>query len=246
MTEPDLPKKRRKRKRIPKERPPRQDAVETSWRLFLAVPLPAPVVTLVGELVQDLSAEAWPVRWVAADTAHITLQFLGETTPERAELLRLALPGVVARHERFRLRTADLGVFPNQNRPRVLWLGLYGPTHRLSTLHAEIATLLRDYDFPADDGGFHPHITLGRVRDVRNEPVRDLPAKIVARFRQEAESGRASAANAIPVPVDEVVLYRSILTRAGSRYEAVVRCALGERVGGENAVSRPAGADGPA
>lgn len=171
------------------------------------------------------------MRWVSADTAHITLQFLGDVAPERAELLRLALPGLAARHERFRLRTADLGVFPNQKRPRIVWLGLYGPAHRLVTLQADLGRTLAQLEFEIDAGPFHPHVTLGRVRDVRDQPVRDLPAKIVERLREETESGRASAANAIPVPVDEIVLYRSILGKGGPSYEALVRCPLAAAAG---------------
>lgn len=168
------------------------------------------------------------MRWVSADTAHITLHFLGDVSPERAELLRLALPGFINRHDRFRLRTADLGVFPNQKRPRVVWLGLYGPAHRLVALRSDLGRMLAELEFEVDSGPFHPHVTLGRVRDVRDQPVRDLPGKIVERLRQEVESGRASAANAIPVPVDEVVLYRSLLGKDGPTYEALIRCPLGD------------------
>ena len=230
MTEqerPDLPRpKRAKRKRVQKDRPPRPESIESGWRLFLAVPLPPPVIELVGGLVRDLGREEWPVRWVSPETAHITLQFIGHVPPERAELLRLALPPVVARHQAFRLRTADLGVFPNQRRPRVIWLGLYGPTHRLQTLQRELAGVLRDLEFEVDEGEFHPHVTLGRVRDVRDAPVRDLPAAIQRRFAQEAVSGRATAKNPLTVLVDEVVLYRSVLSHQGPRYEPIVRCPL--------------------
>jgi 2'-5' RNA ligase len=230
MTEeerPDRPRRHRaKRKRFEKDRPPRAESVETGWRLFLAVPLPPPVIELVGGLVRDLGREEWPVRWVSPETAHITLQFLGQVPPERAELLRLALPPLVTKHPSFRLRTADLGVFPNQRRPRVIWLGLYGPTHRLQTLQADITQLLRDLDFAVDAGEFHPHITLGRVRDVRDAPIRDLPAAIQRRFAQESTTGRVSSKNALSVPIEEVVLYRSILSHQGPRYEAVVRCPL--------------------
>lgn len=226
MADLELPAKRRRRKKFVKERPLRPDAVGSDWRLFIAVPLPEDVKALVSGLVRDLSTEPWPVRWVSPETSHITLHFLGDVSPERAELLRLALPGVVARHQRFRLRTADLGVFPNQRRPRVIWLGLYGPAHRLTTLHGAIGELLKEMDFPVEAGPLHPHVTLGRLRDVRNQPVRDLPARIVERFQAESAAGRASAANAIPVPIDEIILYRSHLSHEGSRYEEIVRCPL--------------------
>ncbi len=204
-------------------------SVESAWRLFISVPLPLEVTTLVGEVVRDLSTEGWPVRWVAPDTAHITLQFIGEVPPERAEFLRLALPPVVARHTAFNLRTADLGVFPNQRRPRVLWLGLYGPAHRLASLRDDITDLLRQFEFPLDDKEFHPHVTLGRVRDVRDGSGRDLPARIQRRFAEEAASGRVTSKAPIPVPVQEVHLVRSFLEREGARHEPIARCPLGDR-----------------
>jgi 2'-5' RNA ligase len=184
------------------------------------------VTALLSDLVSDLAATGWPVRWVSSHTAHITLQFIGEVAPERAELLRLALPPLVGRHAAFRLRTADLGVFPNQRRPRVIWLGLYGPTHRLQTLHDEVTRLLTDLGFPVDAGEFHPHITLGRVRDTRNLPVRNLPGAIRRKLEEIAAGGEVGAAHPRLVPVDEVVVYRSVLTHQGSRYEPVVRCPL--------------------
>ena len=225
---PVLPKpKRTKPKRFQKERPLRPESLGANWRLFVAVPLPPAVIELVGSLVRDLSTEDWPVRWVSPETAHITLQFIGEVSPERAELLRLALPPVVAKHPTFRLRTADLGVFPNQRRPRVIWLGLYGPAHRLQTLQGDVADLLRRFDFEIDETEFHPHVTLGRVRDVRDRSVRDLPASIQRRLAEAAATGQVSAKHPLPVPIDEVVLYRSILSHQGPRYEPVVRCPLG-------------------
>src|SRR5262245_46090922 len=65
---PDLPKpKRPKRQRFQKERPPDPESVAATWRLFLAVPLPPPVISLVRDLVADLSTTGWPVRWVSPE-----------------------------------------------------------------------------------------------------------------------------------------------------------------------------------
>ncbi len=202
--------------------------MQAPLRLFIAVPLPDPVRALVRSLVEEFCEEPWPVRWISPENAHLTLHFLGEVPAEQAELLKLALPAAVARHERFRLRTAELGVFPNQKRPRVLWLGLYGPAHRLVTLRTDLEKLLLGLDFPVEGSEFHPHITLGRLRDVRNTSTRDLPTRIVERFRAEAESGRVSPTNAIPMAVDEVILYQSILDKSGPTYIPLLRCPLGE------------------
>lgn len=195
-------------------------------RLFLAVPLPPPVVDHVARTTASLQQEDWAIRWTAPGNAHLTLHFLGEVEPERAQLLRLALPEVIAQHDTFALRTADLGVFPNMKRPRVLWLGLYGPAHRLQTLRDAIATVLTGLEFELEDKEFHPHITLGRVRNTHNVRVRDLPARIRARFEAASASGEVTHKRPLPVPVEEVLLVRSYLEPAGARYEVIERFPL--------------------
>lgn len=200
--------------RQPKVRPPAPDALDASWRLFLAVPLDENVKTLVAEQIASLSAEGWPVRWVQPETSHLTLHFLGDTQRERAELLRLALPAIVARHAPFDLRTAALGVFPNFRHPRVLWLGLHGPVHRLETLRQDVVGELRHLDFPVTGEPYHPHITLGRVRNSDSAGdrvrVRDLPQAVKDRF-VDAATGSAVAPPSRPIPVREVLLMRSHL-----------------------------------
>ena len=219
----------RKPRRKPKDSfspRPAPNAATDLQRLFLAVPLPDEVSEFVDTITRRLEHEEWPMRWTATGNAHITLHFLGEIEPERAELLRLALPGVIAKHDRFRLRTADLGVFPNMKRPRVIWLGLWGPAHRLQTLRDAIGDTLQSLEFALDDKEFHPHITLGRVRDTRNTRVRDLPGKIRARIEQAARTGEVTHEHPLPVPVDEVLLIQSRPGRDGSHYEVLERFPL--------------------
>jgi len=194
--------------------------------LFRAVPLPDDVVALVDAVTKRLEHEEWPVRWTASGNAHVTLHFLGGVEPERTQLLRLGLPAVVARHDRFDLRTADLGVFPNMKRPRIIWLGLYGPAHRLHTLRADLGALLETFEIELDDKEFHPHITLGRVRDARKSRIRDLPATIRARIEQAAATGEVTHKSPMAVPVNEVLLVQSRLEPDGPRYEVVERYPL--------------------
>ncbi len=222
---------RSRKPRPPKERPPAPDAVETPWRLFLAVPLPPDAQSLVAEQIASLEKEGWPVRWVQPEMVHLTLHFLGETELERAELVRLALPAVVAAHQPFDLRTAGFGVFPNFRRPRVLWLGLHGPVHRLESLQQDIGRSLANLDFAGLNEPYHPHITLGRVRNNDGERIRlrDLPQAVKAQF-VDAATGAAIAPSSQTIPVREVLLMRSHLGREGARYETVASFPLGDQL----------------
>lgn len=199
----------------------RNDAPETApergWRLFLAVPLTEAVAAQVASLTSDLATLNWPVRWVRPEAAHITLHFLGDTAPERAELLRLALPAAVASISSFSLTTAQLGVFPNSRRPRVIWLGLDDPAHRLAQVHEALASTLRSLGFPVEDRRFSPHITLGRVREAPATDAERLAASVQHHLTRQSE-----LLSPLPLPVNEVILFRSVLSRDGARYTPLV------------------------
>jgi 2'-5' RNA ligase len=208
-------------RRPPKIRPPSPDAIETPWRLFIAIPLPVETKTQIGGIIADLAADDWPVRWVSPETGHLTLHFLGDTHPDRAELLRLALAAPVARHTSFDLQTGGLGAFPSIRRPRVLWLGLNGQLQNLQSLHHDIGETLHRFDFPVEAGKFHPHITLGRARE---NPPPDFAGAVEQRYNQ-ISSRRIMTPTEIPVR--EVLLVRSYLGKGGVRHEPVARYPLG-------------------
>lgn len=205
-----------------KDRPPDQTAVESDWRLFIAIPMPVHIQQQVARYTAALSAHNWPVRWVGADSAHLTLHFVGDTAPERGELLRMGLSGAVANHGPFSLTTAGLGVFPHIGQPRVLWLGLSGDTARLIALQTDIGRQLAKLDFEVDLRPPHPHVTLGRVRD---DPPANLGAQVQAAFSSPALAA-AEADTDGEFTITEVLLMRSFVERGGARHEAVARYRL--------------------
>lgn len=243
----------RKRRIAPPRRPEPPDSLAATWRLFVAVPSPAGVQAMIRTAVERLSADdALPVRWVDPDETHITLQFIGEVPGEQAELIRLALAPVVAAHPVFHLRTADLGTFPNLRRPRVLWLGLHGPTHRLEALRRDLTQALAAIEAPHDTDEYHPHLTIGRVRGVPAHRLRDLSERIRQGFETLAAEGVGTARQPVPIPVDEVVLIRAVLDHRGARYDVVARFPLAPRPSrvaapssGRAGPAGPVGEDGP-
>jgi len=82
------------------------------------------------------------------------------------------LGGIVGRP--FDLHVDAVGAFPTWARPRVLWVGVSGDGGALSLLQHGVQEQLVQLGFRAEERGFTPHLTLGRVNDSLPELV--LPA----------------------------------------------------------------------
>lgn len=175
----------------------------------------------VKNIIDHLEPGGLPVRWTDPDNAHLTLHFIGDTEPEMAELLRMSLMAAISAHEPFELRTAEPGAFPSIRRPRVLWLGLWGPAHRLESLYNDIGDFLDDFGSEIDDAEFHPHITLGRVRSTKGVKVGSLPGEVRDAFESLRTAQLAGGDAPVPFPITEVQLIRSHLEKDGPRYEVL-------------------------
>lgn len=213
-----------RRDRVKKQRP--VETPDTPWRLFVAIPLPDAVRQQVQEIIDRLDSPDLPVRWIDPQTGHLTLHFIGDTEPELAELLRMALRAPISPHEPFELRTAEPGTFPSIRRPRILWLGLWGPAHRLEALYNDIGDFLDDFGLEIEDVEFRPHITLGRVRDTEGVKVSELPDRVRDAFSLLEELGLAGGEHAVSFPITEVQLIRSHLKSSGPEYEVLATISL--------------------
>jgi 2'-5' RNA ligase len=96
-------------------------------RTFIAVEIPEPMRSKIAALAETLRPRLPDLRWARADTLHLTLRFLGDTTPAQVDRLRAALALAAAACPPCDVRIAGLGLFPERGRPRVLWLGLTLP-----------------------------------------------------------------------------------------------------------------------
>ncbi len=97
-------------------------------RLFVALDLPEPVREAMSEVTRRFQKIYPGARWLPREAAHVTLKFIGEVSPERADRIREALRGV---HQHLppgpiEMRFAGVGFFPNARRPKVLWAGVSG------------------------------------------------------------------------------------------------------------------------
>lgn len=132
-------------------------------RTFLAINLPGTIRTELTRILEELQKSGEPVRWVKAESLHITLQFLGEVEEHRLEEIDQTLEREDFPVFPFSIRIRGTGVFPNLRSPRVFWLGLDYPDH-LIQLQQKVTDVLSRLGFSPEDREFAPHLTLGRAK----------------------------------------------------------------------------------
>lgn len=170
-------------------------------RLFIALELPEEVKEELLK-VQKLLPEA-KMRPVGKEQMHLTLKFLGEVTPEKAERVKECLKKVELKP--FRTCLSKIGVFPSESYIRVVWVGLE-PEQEIVELQKAIDSSL-EKDFPKDKQ-FKAHLTLARVKFVKDK-------------KAFVEGVKKIKATPISFDVKDFRLKKSTLMLTGPIYEDV-------------------------
>jgi RNA 2',3'-cyclic 3'-phosphodiesterase len=185
-----------------------------SLRCFLAADPPSEVQEKLARLVAGLASHDADVKWVAPDCFHLTLKFFERVSPAQNEQIGSLLERTCRQEAGFRVRLSSPGGFPNLRRPNILWLGCDRGQTELCALAGRIQTELEAGGFQRDARPFHPHLTLGRVRNRRG-----LKSLIECLTRMDEPVSDE-------YDLKELIWYRSTLTPVGPSYEALRRFRL--------------------
>lgn len=188
------------------------------FRLFVGIPLPAPVRDRLGGLCSGLPG----ARWVAPECMHVTLRFIGEVGGRDAEDVHDALARI--RSSAFALTVAGIGCFESGRKVRTLWAGI-AKEERLSRLHEKVETAVVRAGLEPDRRKFKAHVTLARFKNGGSPRIGPFI---------ESNNTFATA----PFAVDHFTLFRSFLGREGPHYEALADYPLDR----QKSADAPAGA----
>ena len=177
-------------------------------RLFAAIKIhpSANYIKLFNEITSSLRHER--IKWVEPDNMHLTLKFFGETNENKIPAIRQALETAVAKSNPFTLLVADTGIFGSRYDPRVIWFGIKKQAE-LEMLAKNIFTELEKCGWEKDRQNFVPHLTIGRIKEIKDKP---LFQKIIGKY------------NTVDIQeenVSEISLYESILRREGPLYNTI-------------------------
>jgi len=182
-------------------------------RAFVALSLEPAARKALTRAGKDLQREAWAeeVRWVRPESLHLTLRFLGDIPTTGVSGLLEALTARMRGVEPFACALSGLALFPSASRPRVVAAKV--TRERLLTgLAAAVEEAVVDAGYSADTRDFRAHVTLGRFRRGKRRGL-----EITATMER------------VPVAVNDIVLFRSVLGPGGARYTELGRAVLANR-----------------
>ncbi len=169
-------------------------------RCFVAIDMPEDAKDELRRLQEQIK-QSRDAKASFAKDFHITLKFLGELTPAKAEEVKKKLGS--CRFKKISAALDGIGVFPDERRIRVVWVGVQPEDEILKLQKCVDESLQKDF---SKEKGFKAHITLARIKHVKDKE----------RFLQLL---RNAAVTKIKFEINEFKLKRSTLTPEGPVYE---------------------------
>ena len=174
-------------------------------RSFLAIELSKLLKEEARFFVETIQNRYPGFRFIEPHNWHLTLHFLGDVEPEKIEPLSSHLKNALAGIAPFSISLEGLGVFPNVQKPRILWIGVSGDIPKLLALKKQVDAVLQKLHFQIETRSFHPHITIARIKEgTRHEySISDQTLTFKAKTSDEIRS---------------LTLFRSDLFPGGAQY----------------------------
>jgi len=180
-------------------------------RAFLGISIPDDLKQKILSVQKKFSD--FDIKFVEPENLHFNLKFFKEIDNDNIEKLRHILEETAKKYEPFDIEIKGLGVFPNKNYIRVVWISVKEGCNILVSLADEIHDSIESLGFLKEEK-FVPHLTIGRVRTARNK-------ENLKRFVEELQGTEIGK-----MKVNEIKLFQSKLSPNGPRYEEVFNIKL--------------------
>jgi 2'-5' RNA ligase len=131
-------------------------------RLFVGVELDDDVRAACANARQRLERTAFAARYEPSEKLHLTVAFLGNVAGGRCDAAIAAMRAAAADCSPFDLRFDKIGAFPNERRPRIVYVGAREAGDGYRTLAAEVRAAYRELGFSFEDDAV-AHVTIARV-----------------------------------------------------------------------------------
>ncbi len=141
-------------------------------RIFFAIKPDKKVISAISKQVHTLEKNIYrtPLNPVRSDNFHITLKFIGQTTPETIDCL-IKKAGRI-KFQPFNISLDCTGVF---KRARILWLGSQQKSAALQNLHHAVVEVCETCNIPSQQETFVPHVTIARKFKLPHQAIHFPP-----------------------------------------------------------------------
>jgi 2'-5' RNA ligase len=193
--------------------------LDQPFRTFCAIELSSRIRSRIQQQIDNLRA-AIPkhhASWARVENLHLTIKFFGEVEQSKIARIASAAARAIDNLSRFETSISGTGAFPKTSQPRVLWIGIEDQTGKLRELHEEFEKECATEGFSKEERGFRPHLTIARIR--KPEGARAL-----------AELNQKLGFESMSLEVNELVVFRSELSSKGSKYTALSRHKLSDKL----------------
>lgn len=191
-------------------------------RIFIALPIEKSFLKAF-EKYRDVNGRIPYLRWPPLKNLHVTLLFLGEVPDDTVHTIESTLAEIVGRHEPYTLPFTGVTYAPPSRPPSMVW-GRFAATAAHRALVADITNTAHEDGWVADRS-FDPtreraksaavHVTLARFKEKK-----PIPPRTLMRLKETGMEG-------VDMPVSQVRLMQSKLTKNGAEYRLVRAFPLG-------------------
>lgn len=183
-------------------------------RSFLCIEVQKPeILEKIDNIKRDLKMSKAKIKFVENENIHITLKFLGNISKKMIEVISNIMDKMTQKN--FSLELTNIGVFPNLNSPKVIWIGTGKGSAEVENIFKYLESNLTQLGFKRDKR-FSSHLTIGRVKGGEH---RGHLISIIKQIRnKDLELGS--------LDVKEVMIKKSKLTPKGPIYTVLKKKVL--------------------
>ena len=138
-------------------------------RTFIALEISDVIRNQITLIQKQLANKGAEVKWSKKENIHLTLKFMGEIDDKKHVKIIEAIDSVGENTRRLKLFLTELGMFPNEFRPTVIWVGIGGEVEELRQMAERCDYYLTANGFEIEKIYFNPHITIGRIKKLTNK-----------------------------------------------------------------------------
>ena len=153
------------------------------------------------------------IKWIKKDNFHLTLKFIGNTTPEKIILIDEILQSISLNNLKFELDIKGVGIFKKHHNSKILWLGISN-FNKLHKLYRDIENRLTELGIKKEKQEFIPHLTIGRINKYQQPKL----LKNIITSQEDILFQN--------VKIDEFVLNETISSNYGIYYKSLTKYKL--------------------